>query len=323
MRANPASGLVVDGMSGNLWLAIAKDLHRFDLQGRLQESLRLKARIGTMSLDRERSVLWVAQKSVVSIFDLDGHALFDVPKGLADKGNEKSCADQEAELSGSRVAGKAQPRCIFGVAYDAGRDQAWVSFTDRLQRYDSSGALTFELLGDFRGPLAADGSGGAWVSRGSQLLHVSADGVLDHELMPFTHRSERPIAGLAADPSNGSVWVTDNRALMHVAPDGALLHDFVPEFGDDKMRRILDLVFYADVTPPEIRITTPHAGALLNQVPTIDVEYSDLGTGVNPETLQFQVNGTVPGATVRVYSGTTLLGSATATGSSTRCGARR
>jgi len=293
MRANPANDMLVDGISGNLWLAIDKDLYRFDLGGNLQGTLTLKAKISAMSLDQARSVLWAAQKTVLSTYDLDGRFLFDVPMSTTGAGNEKACADQEAEPEESSSNGKARPRCIYGVSYDAGRDQVWVSLTDRVQRYDRSGTLKFELLGDFRGAIAADGSGGAWVSRRSHLMHVSPDGVVEHDLVPFTPKNERAITDLATDAGNGSVWVTNQHVLKHIAPDGALLHDLMPQFGDGVVRKILQLTFPADTTPPTLRITAPAAGAALNTTPTVKLEYSDHGTGVNPATIQLSINGAV------------------------------
>jgi len=262
--SDPAD-IVVDGTGGNLWMGIESTLYRFDLQGAFQELKTTPSNILAMGLERSRSILWVAQGSQIQLLDQDG-ALLDT------------------------IA--VAPQVITDLAYDRHLNQFWVSFADRLRRYDTAGQVVFESVGAFSGALSPDGAGGVWVAGQRMLQHVDEDGAVSPSIEAFAGETNPNVVDLVADPQDASVWIANQRLIRHYAIDGELLTTISPRLIDGVIRRLFRAALYSDLDPPEISIVEPADGALLGtNTPTFVVEYFDLGVGVNLASIEFTVNG--------------------------------
>jgi hypothetical protein len=77
----PRKGRPVDMLadSAGVWLAIDKELFRFDSDGKLRKSLRFKREISTLTLDTTRNRLWLAVPGMVFILDSEGRDLAPSP----------------------------------------------------------------------------------------------------------------------------------------------------------------------------------------------------------------------------------------------------
>lgn len=289
--------MVVDGTSGNLWVLIGKQLHRFDLVGGLQSTATLSTSSVSMTLDRKRSILWVAQHSKLTTYDLDGRKVADVTLAASDFGDEKSCAGQYNNVESSATRGKPQARCIYDVAYDPVLDRVWVSLTDRVQRYAVDGQLEADLVGDSKASIDPDGAGGLWYMRAKQLGRIDPDGNRQPEVQPFLGANPQ-IVSMAADPVSTSIWLANLRTLKQFDVTGAALQELQPTFADGGARNILRLALFsqADIVAPTLRITAPSNGAILRANPTVALAYSDAGSGINAGLTRFEVNGVAAAA---------------------------
>ncbi len=185
---------------------------------------------------------------------------------------------------------------LSDLAFDRLYDQVWVALKDRLRRYNADGVATFDAAGQFDGAIVADGAGGLWLARDRSLAHISESGAVDFSLEPFTATTlditaipDQSIVDLAADPQNFSIWVASQRRIKHYAIDGELLHELKPEMNDGVIRRLYRASLYADLDPPEIEISAPANGSLLNHNrPAFELQYLDLGVGVDPSSIKLK-----------------------------------
>lgn len=268
--------LAVDAVAGNLWLAIKRDLYRFDLQGRLEQAIVLPQDTVGLSLDRAHSRLWVALSRELHAYDLDGQGVVRV---------------EVVPLTGAvgPAGAGVQAVRIQDLAWDANRDQLWLTLPNRLIRYDADGAPRFEVAGDFTGAISLDGAGGAWRASGRVLVHVDESGHGDSTLEPFAAFPDQAIVDVVADPGDASVWVASARRIRHYAIDGDLLHDLGPDLGDGVIRRLSRASLYADLDPPELQIEAPDSGELLDtNRPAIALGYFDPGVGVDSGSIELQ-----------------------------------
>jgi hypothetical protein len=266
MHGGDPADLVVDGGAGTLWLAIKRDLYRYDLQGNLRQALVLPRNIVAATLDRDRSILWVAQEQQLRLYDADGALTKTVDLAPTEK--------------------------VLDIAYDRRNALVWVAMPDRLLRYGADGSRAWEILGSYAGAIAPDGAGGLWQARGSVLLNYDAAGAQQWSVEPFAGQPDKAIIDVVADPHDGSVWVASRRSVAHYGADGeriALLQDL----GDGVIKRLSRSALYADLDPPEMAITAPGQGALLrNNQPAIELSYFDLGVGVDPDSIRISAAST-------------------------------
>jgi sugar lactone lactonase YvrE len=257
--------MVVDGTSGNLWLAAGATLYRFDLQGNpvsersfpytgvqhpalLQQALdaisqRHKGQgfpIVALTLDRPLGQLWVALPYGIVVLDADGNLV----------------ADPIIAVNSDAIAyprGQA-PKRILDAAYDRSLGEVWVSLGDALIRFDVGGSRTFEKSGGFGDLLSADGSGGLWFARrqnqgpapANELVRIDGSGEERVRVVPFRHdvgppgstcppqcsvpRTATEIVDVVADAADGSVWAATAAELRHFSHhDGALIAVVSPE----------------------------------------------------------------------------------------------
>lgn len=295
--AGIAADMAVDGVSGNVWLALGTTLYRFDISGSLQsEPAHLAQPIVALALDRHRSVLRVALTDRLHAYDAEGR-------------RRETIAQQPLTDDGSR---------IHDAAYDRFLDELWVARSAELKRFDASGTLTFSRQGAFGGAISPDGSGGLWLARppelpggseanplavvASRLIHVNSEGEASIELVPFAGElsaGEYPeaITDLVSDPFDASIWVSSNAQIRHYAIDGTLLHT-VRANSDGMIRKLTRASLYSDLDRPELQFTSPPDGSLLNDsTPSFGLSYFDLGVGVDLATIQLKVDGVAAATT--------------------------
>ncbi|MBI2875537.1 MAG: hypothetical protein HYY20_01500, partial [Candidatus Tectomicrobia bacterium] len=249
--------LSVNPNSGTVWLAIGKSLYHFDAQGRWLTTLTLPEKVRALALDKASWRLWVATKQGIHAYDDAGAVVKALDLG-------------------------AHPD-VLALAIDAGSGALWVALKDALRRYDAGGALLLEVPIDRPRQIVGEGRGGVWVVTHKKLIRMDSDGRMRLETEPLEGHGK--LIALVADPADLSVWVANQKALAHIHSDGQPLHEM--EFRSP----IRALALYADTIPPAIALTAPPDGALLNtNRPPIEVEYGDIGSGMDPESLLLWAN---------------------------------
>ena len=139
--------------------------------------------------------------------------------------------------------------------------------------------------------VVTDHRGGAWLASDKTLIHISPFGEPFFELKPFGKKGKELIA-LAADLLDGSVWVASKEHVAHVSSSGKISQSLESRGFKRKKGRIQDLALYLDILAPQVAITFPPPGVLThNPRSVLMLTLTDIGEGVNPSTLEFQVNG--------------------------------
>ncbi|ABK19728.1 hypothetical protein Sfum_4062 [Syntrophobacter fumaroxidans MPOB] len=256
--------LAVDPADGAVWHAAGEWLFRFDVQGELKVSLKLHHPIRGIALDRSKSHLWVATDRAVTAYDQEGHA-----------------------VGGIELRRRSEVR---DIAFDPVSGGLWIALDHFLKRYDDNGALLFEKRFHRIRRIGADGRGGLWIARERTVARLDRDGKTLFEVDPFQGREGGGPNDLAPDVLDGSAWVVNGKFLAHVSATGAVSSVFDPDAAH--RTRLHAVVLYRDAAPPAVGITSPAEGTRINtSSPEIAVTYSDAGTGVDPGSLFFRVNG--------------------------------
>lgn len=259
--------------SEGVWLAIDKELFRFDTQGKLQKSIRFKHKISTLTLDTMRNRLWLAVPGTVFILDSQGR-----------------------DLKRFRTHFVA----IEQLEYDASLDQAWVVVDPFVLRLDAK-TLAIKYISDFgvgfrlRDQASADGQGGLWGAEDKIVSHLNAQGDLDVRFKPFPGNSHAAnLQDLAADSDDGSVWVANRTTLKHYNLTGAQQKEFVPDLGDGIIRSINRMALAEPGSEaPVISITAPANGAFVNSnKPMFELEYATEGT-IDTDSIEIKRNETL------------------------------
>lgn len=249
--------LAVNSNSGLVWLGIEKQLYRLDASSQTFQTFSLRGNVVDLAVDKATSVLWLANRDSVHALTDTGNPVSTIP--LAENAQIE---DIDVELPSGRL---------------------WVASKDTLRRYSSAGTLELELrLGGLQRVAVLD-SGEAWAATRDELLLLSSLGTV---LSKIPLQRERPV-DLVVNPLDTTVWTAKELALAHADRSGRIVHQL-----DFKGPVIRDVAFYADTIPPTLGFTAPATGAYVNsKAPVLKVSYSDIGTGVNPATLQFQFGG--------------------------------
>jgi RHS repeat-associated protein len=258
---NPANAaLAVNEHDGSIWLGADQNLVSVSASGQVLQSLLLADNVKSLAIDAAGALLWVGAASSAAAYD----AIAGTLVSSLDLGASPDLRDLDLDPSG----------------------KIWVALSTGVRRYAEDGSLL--LAATVTAPLhvAGDGHGGAWVATTKDVLQLSPAGQVTVSLSPFGGQGK--IVEVVLDPSNGDAWVANEQAVAQVDAGGQLVH----AFRFQPPVHIWDLALYADVIPPQLAITAPTDGSYLSRkAPTITVTYSDIGTGVNPATLAFTVNG--------------------------------
>jgi RHS repeat-associated protein len=252
--------LAVYPMDGSVWLAVGGELRSVSAAGQALRVFQADGRVESLAVAGD--VLWVATRRSVTAHDA---------------------------VSGGLVRTLVSEPSSSLRAIDAGQGgEVWVAGSDRLRRYSAGGdpAVSVSMAGLLHVAAAADG--GAWAAGAKELVRIGPAGERLFSVQPFAGRGV--IVDLAADPKDGGVWVASEDELARMSASGG-----VTRAADlPAPVHIRDLALYSDVVPPEIEIRTPAAGALLsNRLPQVEVAWQDVGTGIDPRSLDVRVDGTV------------------------------
>ncbi len=286
-KAGEFVDLAVNSAAGAIWLSVGKTLRQYNTAGDLVGTTSSKAPIRSLAFDEAGGRLWVAAKNTVTCLDASAQQL--------------------------KVITLPKTAVIKKIDIDAASGEVWVASANLLQRFDRQGAEQFKLplAGLMR--FAADGQGGAWITRlnatsGSESLsHLGTDGKLAFTLMPFA-KPVRIIA-LAAHAKDASIWVASNRDLVHIDPSQQKLQKAMVKGA------VREIALYADNVGPEVSFSFPVDGAVVNDsTPTIQLDYSDAGSGI--ESVQLTFNGTdvTAQSAIGATGATYMIGSALAAG---------
>ena len=265
----PRPRLLIDEGAGTLWLAGGRRLLRLDTQGRLLQTHRFSRPVLAAAVDRKRSQLWLADGKRIRVLDEQGTEVFGI----------KLQRDHH----------------VHQLAYAPSLDQVWVAAKGWLRRYDANGTQVFESTGHaLRGArlLSADGRGGVWLAAKRGVAHVDASGLVAFSFAAFSGEPGGRLVDLVADRSDGSVWLSNRRTLKQFAADSQLLQQFTLGSHDGSVRRLRKLELLADTEAPTLVFAAPQQGTLLNDAQaTITLSYSDNGSGIDPASLSFTLDG--------------------------------
>lgn len=260
LPASSRADLAVAPGDGSVWLAVGRELRSVSASGQTLVSLRLADPVETLAVDPSEPLLWIGTSRTAAAYD---PATGDLVRTVDAGGPDLRDLDVDPESG-----------------------DVWVARKDRLRLYGADGTLKLDK--PFPGLLrvAADSAGGAWIATAKDLARVSASGQILSSIQPFGGAGT--IAELVTDPSDASAWVAAGTAVAQVDASGGL----VRAVSVQPPVHIWDLAVYADVVPPEIEILAPEAGAVLDTgSPEIRVAWSDVGSGVDPSTLAFLLDG--------------------------------
>ncbi len=254
--------LVVYPEDGSVWLAVGEDVRSVSAAGESLRAFRADGRVEALAVTE--GVLWVETRRSVAAHD-----------GVTGALVRTLVSEPSAGLRGLAAA-------IGGT----GGDGLWVAGTGGLRRFSAEGDLVLSIPTAGLLQVAAAPDGGAWAATAKELIRVGPAGERLLGLQPFAGRGV--ITDLAADPGDGAVWVAIQDDLVRVSASGGVTR----ASGLPVPVQIRDLALYSDVFPPEIEIRTPGPGALLNhRMPPVQVAYDDVGTGIDPRTLDVRMDG--------------------------------
>jgi len=254
------ASLAVNEHDGSIWLGADQNLVSISSSGQALRSLQLAANVQSLAIDAAGSLLWVGTSSSAAAFD----AISGAQVSSLDLGSRPDLRDLDVDPTG----------------------RVWVALDAGVRRYAEDGTLLLAaaLTGSLH--VAGDGHGGAWVATSKNLLRLSPGGQVTASVSPFGDQGK--IVEVVLDSSNDGAWVANETSVAQV--DAA--DHLVRAFQFQPPVHIWDLALYADVIPPQLTFTAPADASYLNtKTPTLKVTYSDTGSGVNPATLAFQVNG--------------------------------
>lgn len=258
--------------AGGVWLAIDRDAYRFNAQGVLQKRIHFRRPINSLTLDTERSSIWIAVPGHVFVLD-----------------------DQGQDIGRFRT----HFPFITQLEYDAFLDATWVvvgpyllrlGADDRDLQFVSRFGVGFKLWRH----LSADGHGGVWGADPSRLTHVNASGEIEFTFTPFQgYRGKRTLQDLIADPEDGSVWLTNRMALKQYSLVGSQQKELTPDLGDGIIRSINRMALSAQTRPPQLNIVFPAINSFIStNTPTIELQYRSDGT-IDPDSIEIKHHDSV------------------------------
>ncbi len=254
----PETDLAVFEDDGSVWLAVGRNLLSLLSSGQRLHTLQLSESIKSLAVDQKHGILWVATAHAVAAYDaVTGSVIRSIP--VAD---------------------------VQSVDVDPLTSILWMAWRDGIRSYASDGTLIRQVALSHPTHVAADLRGGAWAATATELRRIGPSGQMLATLRPFGLLEG--IVALAVDPSNDSLWAVSELNVAQVSGIGQRLRIF----GFSPPVRIWDLALYADVWPPTLSLRAPRADTYLNTSrPVFELDWSDLGTGVDSASLAIRANG--------------------------------
>jgi len=260
----------IDPRDGSLWLAGEKAIHHYSAQGIYISHIRTKKDIQSFALNPDKSEIWIATKKSVINYP---YSLTNVNFSI-NVGHDKK---QETDADHSK---------LLSIDYDTSLSQLWALTEKQLNRYNDNGNAVFSQKLKKGNRLLADQQGNVWISNKKTLLLLDKQGHILLEQKPFT-RGDKNIRAMALDPADQSIWLVNNKQLLHINQQGESLHTV------DVKHKVSDLAVYSDVIAPILTWVYPKDQYLLmDNLPALQFDYNDNGTGVDANTIAVERNGT-------------------------------
>lgn len=262
--------LLVDGNAGNIWLNLGNNLYRLNLSGEVVGSLlAYGTTCNSMTLDRERSRLWLCSYESVKAYDAAFQEVVSLPLLPSD--------------------------IICRAAWDAFRDELWVAVNDKLRRYNSAGVTTFEMDNPAgltnTNFLKPDGKGGLWLGSETQFVYIDPTGAVGSWITPFHDFSYLFIRDAVVHPVDASIWIGNETHLRRFSTAGAQLQDRFLDLGDGNGRYLENMDIFEDQSKPIIEFSQPANNSATNQTrPTLRLVFLDSGSGIDDDTLELTIN---------------------------------
>lgn len=298
------SSLAVDPRSGAVWAGEKRSLSKYAFDGSLVLRRELDAegdgRV-LVAMDPEGRP-WAAAGRFLIALQPDGSERFrttiaEEAEAVAYNArtrrlwlateHEVLLFSDEGALIESLVAGDLGD---VSFATDSNRGTTWVAFQKVLVRYDELNReeLRVNLARNTRDLAVEPRSGGIWVSDHFDVVLLSPAGQATVRARPFGSNGEgdRQPRHLAVESQTGSLWVASKKQLATVDNAGT-----VRQLGSG-LEDVRDLASFADLLPPKLEVVFPPANGLIaTDAPTIQLRYSDVGSGVEAASLVVMVDG--------------------------------
>ena len=249
--------IAVDPTTGAVWVAAGNTLQRFDASG---------AGIGESALSGDIAALAITTSGRwVAIGDM----LYGLDAG----------AGVITELQVPQV------RTISDISI-ATDGSVWVAGQKGVALVGADGTILGQASGR---AIAVSADDAAWITDGQTVSRVAAPG--DAPSSAFRPSTGNVVA-LSADPRDGSIWVLTQQSVDHYDSTGWMLASHSGNRGRGNSGTYWDLDLSLDLTPPTLAIVSPTDGSVLADTqPTLVLEASDAGSGVDADSITVSVDG--------------------------------
>lgn len=267
------TAMAVDGKNGVIWLAQGDTLHRVSLGGAYLGKTGLTRHVRHLALDIGSGQLWAATRNRVYALDPAGKITTTIELQRRHK--------------------------IRDIAYAPVTGQLLLLTRRSIRHYAANGQLLAQsdnVLRPAARHISPDGQGGLWQANIHEVAFQTKAQVLSRNIA----FSVRPFAGiwppagpimfLQSDPGDHSAWVTGFFAAQQIHTDASRGFGYQPQSGFWP-EHINSVALYADITPPAIFIASPLADSFTNDnTPDIKLSYIDIGSAVDPESINLTVD---------------------------------
>ena len=256
------SAALVVATDGSAWVASRGILFKYDVDGNRVHTLPLTRRVRALALDENVNEVWVATDRTLERYNAQG-------------------------VKTATVSVSGQPN-IQDIAFDPVRNQLWLAEMNGLHRYDANGShLTAQPLAKLE-HIDVGANGDVWAATKRDLYRFNWQAA---NQTAISIGDVYKIVDLHTDRDNGDAWIHGLRELVRVDAAGAVADRF------DGLKHV-DVMALAqaaatDAVAPQLQILAPGADALVAPTPTLEIGYSDDGSGVDPATVVVTVNGAV------------------------------
>ncbi|MDY7096479.1 MAG: hypothetical protein SX243_26200, partial [Acidobacteriota bacterium] len=276
--------MAIDPEDGTVWFSSGESVGSLAPTGQALQEILLAADL--RGLFATEAGLWIATAEAVTLHDPVTGA--EVRKLTLDEGAEVRALAVDAE----RVWVAADEQILRFVEDPSGEAE-----DGKPGEFEDTGAPTSSFAAPGILALAPGGEETLWITDGVTVTRVDATGEVLTSAQPFglPGEDEPGIHTLVADGYAGSVWAVSETGAVRLSPSGWEMERFEPSvsFGEPVALRGLALgAVPEDTEGPELEILRPTDGAELEELrPEIELAWSDLGTGVRPESLALALDG--------------------------------
>lgn len=253
--------LKVDEDDGSLWLYHRKTLWHVTAKGELLQRFSIKHEIKNIALIPTAGHVWLASKKSIHAFNIASGQLIS----------------QSKKLSKSKIK---------DIAYDASLNEVCVAGKKGLSRFSLDGQEIYQRDFHHLEAIQPDGKGKLWFATEETLFYLDSSGSIQFQLHPFAGEHDNEIEKLVLVPTDQSIWVAAEHTIVHVDKNGVVLQRI------QLKSEIEDAALYSDLIAPLLSFILPVEGSVLNTaIPTLTLQHSDNGIGIDNNTLSFEQDG--------------------------------